>query len=66
MDEEKKKRGFAAMSPEKQRAIASKGGIASHVKGRGHEWTREQASMAGKKGGLASRGGRGKIEQKSE
>jgi len=28
------KRGFAAMSPEKQRAIASKGGKASHGGGR--------------------------------
>ena len=29
------KRGFAAMSPEKQREIASKGGKASHEGGRG-------------------------------
>jgi general stress protein YciG len=30
----KAKRGFAAMSPEKQREIASKGGKASHGGGR--------------------------------
>ena len=30
----KSKRGFAAMSPEKQREIASKGGKASHGGGR--------------------------------
>ena len=54
------KRGFAAMNPEKQRQIASKGGKASHVNGTGHEWNSESARIAGAKGGKASRGGRGK------
>ncbi len=52
----KARRGFAAMSPEKQREIASKGGRASHTKGTGHEWTSESARAAGRKGGLASHG----------
>lgn len=56
----KQRRGFAAMDPEKQRAIASKGGKASHAAGTGHEWDSESAREAGRKGGLASRGGRGK------
>lgn len=51
----KQRRGFAAMSAEKQREIASKGGRASHEKGTGHEWTVESARAAGRKGGLASR-----------
>lgn len=48
-------RGFASMSPEQQRAIASKGGQAAHKKGVAHEWTSEEARAAGKKGGQASR-----------
>jgi general stress protein YciG len=56
----KQRRGFAAMDPAKQREIASKGGRASHEKGTGHEWSSESARAAGRKGGLASHGGRGK------
>jgi general stress protein YciG len=47
----KANRGFASMEPAKQRAISSKGGIAAHVKGTAHEWTREEAREAGLKGG---------------
>lgn len=57
----KQRRGFAAMDPAKQREIASKGGKASHAKGTGHEWTPEEARIAGAKGGRASRGGRGRL-----
>lgn len=45
-------RGFASMDPDKQREIASKGGRAAHAKGTAHEWTREEAREAGRKGGL--------------
>jgi general stress protein YciG/hemerythrin-like domain-containing protein len=45
------KRGFAAMSPEKQREIASKGGQAAHRKGTAHEFTPEEAREAGRLGG---------------
>jgi len=56
-----KKRGFAAISPERRRAIASLGGKASHAKGTGHKWTKgAEAREMGRKGGMASRGGRGK------
>ena len=55
------KRGFASMSPEKQREIASKGGRAAHQKGTAHEWSSDEARDAGRKGGMASRGGRGKL-----
>jgi uncharacterized protein len=48
-------RGFASMNRDKQREIASKGGRAAHEKGRAHEWTKEEAREAGRKGGLASR-----------
>lgn len=50
----KAKRGFASMDPEKQRAIASKGGRAAHESGGAHKWTREEASEAGKKGGAVT------------
>ena len=46
-------RGFASMDRNKQREIASLGGKAAHKKGSAHEWTREEAQAAGRKGGLA-------------
>ena len=49
------------MSPERQREIASKGGRAAHEKGSAHEWTTDEARTAGRKGGQASRGGRGRL-----
>ena len=59
--ERRERRGFASMSPEKQREIASKGGRAAHQKGTAHEWTSEEARSAGRKGGQISRGGRGRL-----
>ncbi len=59
--ERKERRGFASMSPEKQREIASKGGRAAHQKGTAHEWTSDEARSAGRKGGQISRGGRGRL-----
>ena len=59
----KERRGFASMSPEKQREIASKGGRAAHEKGTAHEWTSEEARNAGRKGGQISRGGRGRLAE---
>lgn len=47
------KRGFASMDPAKQREIASKGGRAAHAKGTAHEFTSEEARVAGRKGGEA-------------
>ncbi len=51
---EKSNRGFAAMDPEKQRQIASKGGRAAHAKGTAHHFTPEEAREAGRKGGMAA------------
>ena len=50
------------MDPQRQRAIASKGGKAAHQKGTAHEFTAEEARMAGRKGGAASRMQRNKRE----
>jgi general stress protein YciG len=61
MERKKERRGFASMSPDKQREIASKGGRAAHVKGTAREWTSDEARHAGHKGGVVSRGGRGRL-----
>jgi general stress protein YciG len=60
------RRGFASMSPEKQREIARKGGRAAHEKGTAHEWTPDEARAAGRKGGQISRGGRGRLSSDTE
>jgi uncharacterized protein len=64
--ERKERRGFASMSAERQKEIASKGGRAAHEKGTAHEWTPEEARNAGRKGGQVSRGGRGRLADTSE
>ena len=58
----KELRGFAAMDPDKQRRIASEGGKAAHEKGKAHEFTPDEARLAGQKGGRA-RGGRNGGEE---
>ena len=50
-----RRRGFASMDPALQRRLAIEGGKASHISGRGHKWTAEEAREAGRKGGLISR-----------
>ena len=44
-------RGFAAMDSEKQKQIASEGGRAAHRQGVAHEWSKDEAREAGRKGG---------------
>lgn len=61
----KERRGFASMSSDKQREIASKGGRAAHQKGTAHRWSSDEARAAGRKGGLISRGGRGRLATSS-
>jgi general stress protein YciG len=46
-------RGFAAMDPARHAEIAGKGGRAAHEQRRAHEFTRAEASAAGRKGGEA-------------
>lgn len=47
------KRGFAGMSKDRHREIASMGGKSAHASGNAHEFTSEEARRAGKKGGLS-------------
>jgi len=51
LDRGKSNRGFASMDTGKQREIASKGGRAAHAQGRAHEFTPDEARVAGRKGG---------------
>lgn len=50
-DESPSRRGFAALDPAALREISRLGGRASHARGRGHEFTPEEAREAGRKGG---------------
>lgn len=57
----KAKRGFAAMDPEKRKAIASLGGKRAHEMGVAHCFTTELAREAGMKGGRAFHKKRGRT-----
>jgi uncharacterized protein len=46
-------RGFASMTEEDRKKIASSGGRAAQATGNAHRWTTEDARAAGRKGGLA-------------
>lgn len=53
------KRGFATLTPERRREIASSGGKAAQAKGFAHRFTPEEAVSAGRAGGrsvVASKG----------
>lgn len=49
-----KPRGFAAMDRALVSEIARKGGRAAHAAGTAHEFTQEEARIAGRKGGKVS------------
>lgn len=49
------RQGFASMTPEKRREIASMGGKRAHELGRAYTWDSEAAQRAGRKGGSISR-----------
>lgn len=46
-------RGFATLSAERRKAIASQGGKAAHARGVAHKFSGESARTAGQKGGIA-------------
>lgn len=58
----KSNRGFASMDPEKQRAIARKGGESVPNEKRSFSQDRDLAAQAGRKGGEASQGARRKQD----
>jgi len=48
-DTQRSGRGFAGMDRERQREIASQGGRAAHASGNAHQFTSEEARVAGSK-----------------
>ena len=52
------------MSPEKQREIASKGGKAAHAAGTAHQFSSDEARVAGRKGGMAPHVRRGGVRRR--
>ncbi len=58
----KRPRGFAAMDRKLVSEIARKGGKAAHSAGTAHEFTSEEARVAGQKGGRATHAKRRKSD----
>ena len=56
-----RKRGFAAMSPERRREIASEGGRQAHAAGLANKFTTETAREAGKLGGAKTGADRARM-----
>ena len=52
-DPKTKPRGFAAMDPERRRAISRLGGVRAHELGVAHKYDAKSGAEAGRKGGLA-------------
>ena len=53
-ERQRKPRGFAAMDPKLVSELATRGGKAAHRAGTAHEFTSEEARVAGRKGALAT------------
>ena|GEM_PF-765073 len=62
----KRPRGFAAMDRKLVSEIARKGGKAAHSAGTAHEFTSEEARVAGRKGGRATHAKRRKLVEGTE
>jgi len=62
----KRPRGFAAMDRKLVSEIARKGGKAAHSAGTAHEFTSEEARVAGRKGGRATHAKRRKIAEEQQ
>jgi uncharacterized protein len=62
----RRRRGFATMNPDLVRQIARKGGKAAHASGTAHEFTSDEARVAGRRGGYASQAKRRKLLEAAE
>lgn len=58
-----KRRGFASMDPARVRELARRGGLAAHRSGAAHRFTKEEARIAGRKGGVAPHVSRGRQQR---
>jgi hypothetical protein len=61
-----RKRGFAAMDRSQVRDLARKGGVAAHRAGTAHEFSSDEARVAGRKGGLATHSTRPKTNSDAD
>ncbi|MBS2011321.1 MAG: hypothetical protein JST00_00300 [Deltaproteobacteria bacterium] len=61
----RRRRGFAAMDRERVREIASKGGKAAHSAGTAHQFSSDEARVAGRKGGMAPHVRRGGVRRRT-
>lgn len=59
-----RRRGFAAMDRERVKQIASKGGRAAHAAGTAHQFSSDEARVAGRKGGMAPHVRRGGVRRR--
>jgi hypothetical protein len=59
-----RRRGFAAMDRERVKEIASKGGKAAHAAGTAHQFSSDEARIAGRKGGMAPHVRRGGVRRR--
>ena len=59
-----RRRGFAAMDRDRVKQIASKGGRAAHAAGTAHQFSSDEARVAGKKGGMAPHVRRGGVRRR--
>lgn len=59
-----RRRGFAAMNRDRVREIASKGGKAAHAAGTAHQFSSDEARVAGRKGGMAPHVRRGGVRRR--
>src|SRR5438128_6435960 len=64
-EQPRRRRGFAAMDPKLVSELATRGGKAAHRAGTAHEFTSDEARLAGRKGGLATHAKRraAKVQQ---
>jgi general stress protein YciG len=62
----KRVRGFAAMDRKLVSEIARKGGKAAHSAGTAHEFTSEEARVAGRKGGRATHAKRRRMVEEKQ
>ena len=54
VDGARQRRGFATMEPALVRELAKRGGKAAHHAGTAHQFTSDEARIAGRKGGMAT------------
>jgi general stress protein YciG len=54
IEKPKRPRGFAAMDPKLVSELATRGGKAAHRAGTAHEFTSEEARIAGRKGAMVT------------